>query len=83
MKRTSPWDEIDATLLSIAKNGPTLAELVEQSKLTAGVVKDLVHAYVRGGWLAPVPFSPTFMLTLDGHAKLTSLRQATPLARAA
>lgn len=71
------WDEIDTTLLGIAKSGPTLAELIAQSGMVDAeiVVKDLVHAYVRGGWLAPVPFSPCFQLTVAGHAKLNDLRQ--------
>ena len=79
------WDDIDALLLGIAKTGPTLTELIAQSGLTdaENVVKDLVHAYVRGGWLAPVPFSPTYMLTLDGHAKLAGLSQSPPGAQAA
>jgi len=79
------WDDLDALLLGIAKTGPTLAELITQSGLTdaENVVKDLVHAYVRGGWLAPVPFSPTYMLTVAGPAKLASLRQAAPVTKAA
>jgi hypothetical protein len=76
MTRTSAWDEIDATLLSIAKTRPTLTDLVKQSKLSAPVVKDLVHAYVRGGWLTTAPFSPCYELTLLGRTKLAELNQA-------
>lgn len=73
------WDQIDAALLRIAKTGPTLAEFIAQSGMADAetIVKDLVYAYVRGGWLVPAPFSPCYELTLAGHAKLAELDQST------
>lgn len=80
--QTSPWDAIDATLLGIARTEPTLAELIEQSGLTADVVKGLVHAYVKGGYLTQAPFSLRYALTLAGRTRSRQLA-AQPLAKAA
>jgi DNA-binding IclR family transcriptional regulator len=82
MQRTSPWDEIDATLLGIAHTEPTLADLIERSGLTADVVKGLVHAYVQAGYLTQAPFSLSYRLTLAGRTRSRQLA-AQPLAKAA
>lgn len=82
MLSTSPWDKIDATLLDIAHTGPTLAELIEQSGLTADVVKGLVHAYLQGGYLTQAPFSLRYALTLAGRTRSRQLA-GQPLPKAA
>jgi hypothetical protein len=69
------WDEIDATLLGAMHASPsTPAELIEETGFPAEVVKDLLHAYVRGGMATrPGLIAVRYELTLLGQRRLRDL----------